>query len=416
MLWCTTCSREMAAVLLDPDETSGRSPAYTAITSANGERLAQHGVGVAQQVVDVAAGRRRMVQSELPVRVGGPDDPAVAPGEDEQDALLRGKDQRAGRVDAVARHHDVHALGRPHLKGIGDAGEALHLGGPDPRAVDDDAGTHVELVAALQVAQMGAGHLAALVPELDDLHGRDAGGPVGEGRAGQGDGEAGVVHLRVVVADAAGEGVVPERGHGTQTGRVGEVPVARHRRVHAGERVVERQTGAHVQAVLHAVLQRQQERRGVDEVRRQRLDEQAPLVQRLADEREIELLEVAQAAVDELAGAAGGAGREVALLHQRDGEPPAGRVQGDAAAGDAAADHQHVEVLGGEPLQLSLARVTRRRTSRDLVVVAQHHGAPLSSVTGAAPQHSARSSFVVPHRRRDAAASLWYVPVGWYVP
>ena len=98
----------------------------------------------------------------------------------------------------------------------------------------------------------------------------------------------------------------------------------------------------------------------MDEVRRQALGEQAPLVERLAHEPEVEALEVAQAAVDELARAAGGAGGEVALLDQRHREPAAGGVERDAAAGDAAADDEDVEQLGAEPFELAAASVPRR--------------------------------------------------------
>ena len=81
------------------------------------------------------------------------------------------------------------------------------------------------------------------------------------------------------------------------------------------------------------------------------LEQQAPLVQRLAHEADVETLEVAQAAVDQLAGAARRAGGEVALLDQSHRQAAAGGVEGDAAAGHAAADHQHVERLRRETLQ-----------------------------------------------------------------
>ena len=98
----------------------------------------------------------------------------------------------------------------------------------------------------------------------------------------------------------------------------------------------------------------------MDEVRRQALREEAPLVQCLADKTEVEALQVAQAAVDELARAAGGAGGEVALLDQRHREAAAGGVERDPAAGDAAADHQHVEEFDAEPFDLTTANVPRR--------------------------------------------------------
>jgi hypothetical protein len=95
------------------------------------------------------------------------------------------------------------------------------------------------------------------------------------------------------------------------------------------------------------VLQRVEERHGPHEVRRDGLDEQPPFSQGLGDESEVEHLEVAQAAVDELAGAAGRAGGEVAGLDQSDGQAARGGVERGARADHPAADDQHVELAGG---------------------------------------------------------------------
>ena len=84
------------------------------------------------------------------------------------------------------------------------------------------------------------------------------------------------------------------------------------------------------------------------QMRRDLLEQQAALVQRLAHEADVEMLEVAQTAVDQLARAARRAGGEVALLDQSHGQAAARRVQGDAAAGHAAADHEDVERLRRE--------------------------------------------------------------------
>ena len=86
---------------------------------------------------------------------------------------------------------------------------------------------------------------------------------------------------------------------------------------------------------------------------RRQLDHQAALEQRLADQPEVEVLQVAQAAVDELARAAGGAGGEVVALQQGHAVAAAGRVECDARAGDPAPDDGDVELLlreGGQGL------------------------------------------------------------------
>ena len=82
-------------------------------------------------------------------------------------------------------------------------------------------------------------------------------------------------------------------------------------------------------AALVLAERRDQERRRVDEVRRE-LDHQLALEQRLADQAEVEVLQVAQPAVDHLRGAARGADRVVVALDQRDRVAARGGVEGDA--------------------------------------------------------------------------------------
>jgi len=124
----------------------------------------------------------------------------------------------------------------------------------------------------------------------------------------------------------------------------------------ATERVVQDHPGAHVGA-LPALAQREQEGDGEHQVGRKRVEQQRALVQRLAHEREVALLEVAQPAVDELARAARGAGREVARLHERDGQAAGHRVERAAGARRAGADDDDVEDLVGHPLEGGAALV-----------------------------------------------------------
>ena len=69
----------------------------------------------------------------------------------------------------------------------------------------------------------------------------------------------------------------------------------------------------------------------------------AALVQRLVDQAEVAVLEVAQAAVDQLGRHAAGAGGEVALVDEGDAQAAQGGVEGDAGAGDAAAEDEQVK-------------------------------------------------------------------------
>ncbi len=273
-----------------------------------------------------------------------------------------------GRMSA--RSESMHALGTTTCtpfdgrtdEGITDAGEALQLGRPDAGGVDDDAGADLELVALLEVDGAERRRSARRRAENPVTSiGRHAGGAVVEGRAGQGDGEPGIVHLRVEVADTAGQRVVAQGRHGTETRAAREVAVTRHRRRRARERVVQKEARAHERAVTQTVLQREEEGRGVHQVGGERLHQQSPLVERFAHQSDVEPLQVAQTPVDQLARPARRAGGEVTLLDERDGEAAAGGVERDAASGDTAADDEHVEVLACQASELAPAGILGRR-------------------------------------------------------
>ena len=72
-------------------------------------------------------------------------------------------------------------------------------------------------------------------------------------------------------------------------------------------------------------------------------------MQRLADQPEVEHLQVAQAAVDQLARPARGAAGPVPRLDDRRGQAAGHGVEGAARADDAAADDQDVELVLGHP-------------------------------------------------------------------
>ena len=116
--------------------------------------------------------------------------------------------------------------------------------------------------------------------------------------------------------------------------------------IDAGERVVQRDPGAHVGALPGAVLARVEELHGLHEVRGQRAEQQVALGESLVHQREVEHLQVAQAAVHELRGAGRGPGSPVLHLDDRRAQPARRGVEGDAGAGDASADHEHVDPGG----------------------------------------------------------------------
>ena len=103
----------------------------------------------------------------------------------------------------------------------------------------------------------------------------------------------------------------------------------------------------------HAAVERRHERQRAHEVRRDRAHQQRPLARGLPGEAPLAVLEVAQAAVDELGAPAARAVGEVAALEQRDRQPARGGVERDAGARDAAADHDEVDRLArGERVEL----------------------------------------------------------------
>ena len=287
----------------------------------------------------------RLVQ--LPVGVGGADDPVPRPGDHEQHRRLGAQDEPGARLDAVTRHHDVDALRRADLELPALPHHRLRLVGPDAGGVDHLGGLDLDRVAVLEVADPDADHALALAQEPDDAGAARDPRAVRRRRPHQPERVAGVVHLRVPVLDGADQRVPLQRGGEPERLAPGEVLVHRQARVVAGaarQRVVERDAGADVRPLPGAVLQRVEERHRSHEVRRQPVEDQAALAQRLADQAEVEHLQVPQAAVDELARAGRRPAGPVARLHESHGQAAGRGVQRRPGPHDAAPDHHDVEL------------------------------------------------------------------------
>ena len=98
------------------------------------------------------------------------------------------------------------------------------------------------------------------------------------------------------------------------------------------------------------MTQREQERQRANQVRRKGFQQQGALAQCLAHQPEVQLLEVAQPAVHQLARAARGPRGEVALLDEAHRQPAQRGIEGHPGAGDPAADDEHVDAaLEGLP-------------------------------------------------------------------
>ena len=215
---------------------------------------------------------------------------------------------------------------------------------PTPDGDDRVPSADLEGATGERVLGPNAEDPARLVPE--EVHGssprRDR-RAVGGGRAGDVDGEERVVLLGVVELHRPDQRIGPKRRRRGQRGAMGEVP--RPREVPARPGVVEEQAGPDVRALPAPVLQGEEELDRPHEVGREPGQEQAPLAQGLADEPELEHLEVAQPAVDQLARAARRAHGQVPRLDQPDAEAPRRRVERAADAGDPAADDEDVDSL-----------------------------------------------------------------------
>ena len=131
-----------------------------------------------------------------------------------------------------------------------------------------------------------------------------------------------------------------------------------------GEHVVEGDAGAHVDPLPDPPGERVEEGHGPGEVRAEAVDHEVALVERLGDQAQLELLQVAEAAVEQLRGAAGGAGGEVALLDEGDREPAGGGVERHTGAGDATTDHDEVEHLVPHAAEVVFALVAVQRLHR----------------------------------------------------
>ena len=131
-----------------------------------------------------------------------------------------------------------------------------------------------------------------------------------------------------------------------RAGRVGAQVEAAGRRqdAAAAQMVVEEETEADQRPGAEAGMVRQHEAQRPGDVRRHPQQHLA-LGQRRAHQPELAVLEVAQAAMDQLGRGRGGGAGEVALFDEQHGEAAPGGVAGNAAPVDAAADDGKVERL-----------------------------------------------------------------------
>ena len=226
-----------------------------------------------EDVVDVGAGGGRMREVEVPVGVGGADDPVRLPRDDEQHRVGGAQDDRGLADDPVARHHDVHALGGPDLEVPALLGQCLHLVGPHARGVDHAVGTDLGHIAVLGVAHPDSEHPVGFAQKSGDL-GRGPDDRTVIGRcAGDREAVPRVVDDGVVVPDPADERAALEcRGHAQGT-RSGDMTLSGNG-LGAAHPVVEEDAGSDIRPLPHPLRERIQERQRLDQMWREEPERQ----------------------------------------------------------------------------------------------------------------------------------------------
>ncbi len=243
--------------------------------------VGQQGVGVLEQVVDVGLARRRVRLVQVPVGVGGADDPVAAPRDDEEQALLGPGDQTGRGVDPVPRHDQVDAFGGPDLELAAAAEHLLDLVDPDPGRVDRLPGPDLERLAAFKITDADAGDPVVLAEEADHP------GAVGHQRAvvrggpGQHHRVPGVVDLALVERDRADQRLPVGRREQLQGLAPGQVPQMMRYATAGAHHVVDADAEPGVAAVDHLLPQRIDELHRLGQVRCQPVQRQRPLLEGL---------------------------------------------------------------------------------------------------------------------------------------
>ena len=290
--------------------------------------------------------------------LGGADheETPVEPGQHEDHAVFLVLQGIGVDLDRL-RHseNDVAAADQPQGPGRRrDAAQGVDRGDEGAGGIDDEARIAPALSPALveldRIAvgeRLDRGHRAA----VENI------GAAGARIEEHGKHEAGVVGLAVVIVQHGVEIFAAKTWELCDLLRL-EAPAWRQP-IADRQEVVKGKTGMEQQGrALLPAIDRQQEAERLDEMRRG-LDQPSALDQGLAHERKLELLEIAQAAMDQLGRGRRGGASIVALLGEHHLQPAAGGVASNGSAMNAAADDENVEALRDQ-----LARRRRRGADR----------------------------------------------------
>ncbi|MCW0423200.1 hypothetical protein NB713_001143 [Xanthomonas sacchari] len=304
-----------------------------------GDLLAEVAIGCLAQITRLLAVDARCGRVGVVVDVGGADQGVVLLVRNgENDAPVRLLEDVGMVVLEQPRHHDVAALDQAQRVVVADVRhlvQELHR----PRSGGVDQRPRAQFLAA------AVGVLQLHLPHTIDAARADTAGPGEDARAALGGvhriehHQPRVLHPGVGIDETGAELLAQRRAHRVRAQR--QASRARKGAAAAAQVVVQEQAGADHPRRAQMRLVRQQEAERPDDVRGQPQQHLA-LGQGLADQGELVLLQVAQAAMDQLGAGAGGMRGQVVALAQAHRQAAAHRVAGDAHAVDAATDHQHI--------------------------------------------------------------------------
>ena len=304
------------------------------------------------------------------------------------------------------------ALARPDHRRplpVGQPEQAVH---PDAGGVDHVPGADLVLVAGEVVTHPGAADPCSVaVPQQPDHLGvGERERPEPACRLGHGEHQPRVVGRRVAVHVGVAQPAALQRRRPAD-GVVGVDPLVPPDAPHPGQHVVGGEADAEQPASRGVRPHRVEEVHRPDEMRGQ-AHQRLPLGDALVHQPDLVVLQVAQPAVDQLAGLAAGAAGQVAAVDDGHAEPPAGRVQRDAGPGRAHPDDQHVQLPAGRLGHLGGAVDDGERAGAHRASLADQAGAPTASRAASSRfsgesrlQRSARSISVSGSRGRAGTRS-----------
>ncbi len=273
--------------------------------------------------------------------VGRPDEREVALVRDREDDALVGvlEDVRVLVVEELAHDHVAALHQAQRLRARQRHLLAQELPGPRTGRIDERACAQLAGLAALAL-QLRVPQALAAVRSGATRARQDRGATLGGVDRVQHD-QPCIVDPAVRIDKTSGELALQRRAR-----RVAVQVHGTRARQHLAPRemVVEEQAGADHPHRAHARVVRHHEAQRPHDVRRA-LQQHLALGKRFAHQRELVVLEITQAAVDQLGRRRRGVRREVVLLAQHDVRAAPGQVARDAATVDAAADDEHVAVM-----------------------------------------------------------------------